>query len=46
MKNFNRLVETDAISGCCSTYKAHILKNRLGEEDFFMAQRILSCHID
>ena len=35
-ENLNRLVETDAISGCCSIYKAHILKKTgLGDEDFF-----------
>lgn len=34
--NFNKLVETDAISGCCSIYKANALKKSgLGDEDFF-----------
>ena len=34
--NFNKLVETDAISGCCSIYKANVLKKSgLGDEDFF-----------
>ena len=32
----NKIVSTDAICGCCSIYKANILKKSgLGDEDFF-----------
>ena len=35
-QNFNKIIETDAISGCCSIYKSYILKKSgLGDEDFF-----------
>ena len=35
-QNLNKLVETDAISGCCSIYKVNILKKTgLGDEEFF-----------
>ena len=35
-KNLNKIVETDAISGCCSIYKTYILKKSgLGDENFF-----------
>ncbi len=35
-QNLNKLVSTDVISGCCSIYKADILKKSgLGDEEFF-----------
>ncbi len=35
-QNLNKIIETDAISGCCSVYKSYILKKSgLGDEDFF-----------
>ena len=35
-KNLDKIIETDAISGCCSIYKSYFLKKSgLGDEDFF-----------
>ena len=35
-QNLNKVIDTDAISGCCSIYKSYILrKSGLGDEDFF-----------